>query len=176
MSEGRPRSRFGFVGAVKRKQLPPLSHLHGGPTMDCRQALVLILSLLSGSVGCSHLPSSPTASADASKEQDKPKRQPKPATCVALAQLREREAEEPNRQAPDRDRCRDEARQESQQALTIDPRYLPALQGLAHYYDANGDHDRAVATYEKAVQLYPKGAGVWSRLGMKHRPHDVRGR
>jgi tetratricopeptide (TPR) repeat protein len=129
---------------------------------------VLILGLLSCQLGCSHLPSSPTASADASKEPDKPKRQPKPATCVALAHLREREADEPNRQPADRDRCREEARQEYQQALTIDPRYLPALQGLAHFQDVNGDHERAVATYQKALQLYTKEAAVWYELGMSH--------
>jgi tetratricopeptide (TPR) repeat protein len=134
--------------------------------MDCRKTLVLVLALVSGSVGCSSMPSAPTNSAHAAAQQDKPKRQPKPATCVALARLREREAEEAQRTQPDRDRCRDEARQEYQQALQIDPNYLPALQGLAHFHDVCGDHERAVAAYEKALQLHPKEAGLWYELGM----------
>jgi tetratricopeptide (TPR) repeat protein len=139
--------------------------------MDCRKSLVLALGLFASSLGCNLLPQSPsgpTTTAENSADKEKPKRQPKPDTCVKLAVMREQTAEDPKLAPAERDKARDDARIEYQQALSIDPGYLPALQGLARLFDAMKDHEKAVATYQKALQLYPKDAAIWYELGMSH--------
>jgi tetratricopeptide (TPR) repeat protein len=150
--------------------------------MDCRTWRFAALGLLLGSWGCSNSPSLPVANKDgpingpmsmvqlppdAKKEPEGPPRQPKPATCVALADLRMQTAL--TRTSPaERTRIYDEARRAYQQALKLDPNYLPAYKGLAGLYESIEDHNRAVETLRQAAQTNPRDGEVWYLMGMCH--------
>ncbi len=103
--------------------------------------------------------------------EDGPKRNPKPATCVAYADLQANAAAEPGRTAADRDQRRDQARRAYQQALKTDPNYQPAYAGLGSLYEAVGDHERAVSTFRKGLEIHPKDSDLWFQLGMCQARH-----
>src|SRR5947207_9883906 len=145
--------------------------------MDCRATLLLTAGLACGVLGCDHgkaLPLTAEAippNARIQKDVDLPKRSPKPATLVAMAEFREREAKRADISPVDQERLRTEARKAYQQALDTDPKFLPAGRGLAHLYMTTGDHERAVATYRKAVKDYPREAALWHELGLCYDSH-----
>jgi tetratricopeptide (TPR) repeat protein len=125
-------------------------------------------------MGCTHETTQqfvnppPSMPAEVKKEADLPKRMPKPTTCVAFGEFDEKAALEPNRSSADKERLLDQARRAYQQALELEPNYLPALKGLARVYIARNDEQRVVATFQQAIKLYPKDAGLVLELGMWH--------
>lgn len=145
--------------------------------MDCRASLLLTAGLACGVLGCDHGKALPLTAAGVpqgatiQKDVDLPKRTPKPATCVAMAECREREASREGITPVEQEELRTGARKAYQQALEIDPKYLPAARGLAHLYMTTGDHERAVATYQKALKDHPKEAALWHELGLCHNTH-----
>jgi tetratricopeptide (TPR) repeat protein len=148
--------------------------------MYCRVSVVLALALVSGAVGCTPqetLPLVPPGTvveppAQSSTADGEGKRMPRPATCLAAGQFREHEAECPDVPPAVKEQLREQARKAYQQAIAIDPNYLPAQRALAHLYETLGDYEHAVATYEKVVQGHPKEAPVWYDLGMCHGRHQ----
>jgi tetratricopeptide (TPR) repeat protein len=163
--------------------------------MDCRKVLLpLVLATLTVNAGCQSLGSNanspvtglnstpPSAAATGTpvvpppgvvpvvaKETDGPKRQPKAATCVAGGQFIEREALAAPRLGPlEKQQMFDRARRAYQQALSIDPSYMPAYTSLAHLYVELGDNERAMATFQKGLQKNAKYAPLWFDLGMYH--------
>jgi len=142
--------------------------------MDCRNCLVVALSLAVGAAGCSGLRSQPQPTAttqvavEVTKEKDLPPRTPKAATCVAFGNFSERECSDPKMSAADREKKLDQARKAYQQALDIDSHSVPAAQGLARVYAQLGDQERAVSTYRQAIQKNPKEAALWYDLAMCH--------
>ena len=60
---------------------------------------------------------------------------------------------------------REKARRAYQQALAIDPQYLPAYESLASLYNDLKDHSHAVAIYRKAAQMFPNEPRVFYELG-----------
>jgi tetratricopeptide (TPR) repeat protein len=141
--------------------------------MDCRKSLVLALGLASGSLGCiGSLPWLRPAGdqrpepVQVTREKDLPRRLPHASTCVAFGQYREKEAAFPDVPADQRQRMLEQARKAYQQALEIDPNYLPAYTCLARLYGTLGEQGRAVATFEKALKGHPKDASVWYEFGM----------
>src|SRR5262245_22780340 len=110
--------------------------------MDCRTLRLAVLGFALGNWGCGQSPTLPLAQTDpptspmvmqqrardAKKEADGPPRQPKPATCVALAVLREQTASTMKLSA-ERTAVLEEARRAYQHALKLDPHYLPAYKG-----------------------------------------------
>ena len=94
--------------------------------------------------------------------------EPKPETSVAFAHLREREAEEANRTPAQQQELREQARMTYQTVLAKDPNFVPALSGLADLYEKVGDHEKAVATYEKATEAAPEDPVVWYELALCH--------
>jgi tetratricopeptide (TPR) repeat protein len=145
--------------------------------MDCRGSLVLTWGLLVAVGGCAHNKAAeqplvksdaPPANAEIHKAEDLPKRKPHPATLVSFGDVYVRGANEPWRGPSDKEQMLDQARKSYQQAIKIDPKYVPAHLALARLYDVTEDHDRAVASYRKALELKPKDAGLWYDLGMCH--------
>lgn len=149
--------------------------------MDCHKLRLTALGLVLGCWGCNKATTLPLASPppaalaaaaepispDAKKEPEGPPRQPKPSTCVAFAVLREQTASA--RESPaERTELLDQARRAYQQALKLDPQYLPAIKGLARLYEAIQDHDRAVDTYQRGLQAHPRDAELYHQLGMCH--------
>jgi tetratricopeptide (TPR) repeat protein len=132
--------------------------------MDCRRTLVVALGLLAAAGGC--LPSAglSTVSSDA----DHPKKQPKPATLIALGRLSEEAASDPKNGPAEQERLRDQARQSYQDALKLDPNNLDAFTCLAYLYTTMNDHEHAIATYARAVKSHPKNAALYHAYGMCH--------
>lgn len=149
--------------------------------MDCHKLRLAALGFVLGCWGCNKATTLPLASPptpamaaaaepigpDAKKEPEGPPRQPKPSTCVAFAVLREQTAAA-RESAAERTELLDQARRAYQQALKLDPKYQPALTGLARLYETIQDHDRAVETYHRGIQAYPQDASLWHHLGMCH--------
>jgi tetratricopeptide (TPR) repeat protein len=152
--------------------------------MDCRKTLGLGLCLLLGAAGCSHnvavAPSMPPAQANNSpapatvemlppgavvrKAADQPQRTPKASTCVAYGDWASSEANAADVSDTLRQEKREKARKAYQQALAIDPQYLPAYESLASLYGNLKDHTHAVATYRKAAEMFPKEPRVYYEL------------
>jgi tetratricopeptide (TPR) repeat protein len=101
------------------------------------------------------------------KEPELPKRPPLPGTVVALARIKERDADK-SKDAAEQMKLYDDARQIYQQALTVDPAYRDAIQGLARVYSHMDNYTRALEVYQKALDKNPKDHGLWYDLGMCH--------
>ncbi len=145
--------------------------------MECRirghvPTLLLALGLTMGGLGCIQSSTQTTATVlpqGASVSKAAPaKRNPKPATCVAWAVCRERQAEkEANNPALKRN-LYDEATLAYKQALEIDPEHISAYAGLARIYMQQGQFATALETYNEALQKKPKEAALWFDLGICH--------
>jgi tetratricopeptide (TPR) repeat protein len=143
--------------------------------MDCRKYLVAALTLLGGVAGCSSRQPTPppsakvqTAAAKPSIEENLPKKTPKAATCVAYGVFSEREAAATQLNPVEREKKLDMARRAYEQAVSIDPSSLPAIQGLARVHLQLGDQERAISVYRQALKKLPKEASLWYDLGMCH--------
>jgi tetratricopeptide (TPR) repeat protein len=137
--------------------------------MDCRKSLVLALGLL-GTAGCvsPSAPSAPTPVA-AEKAKDVPRHPPKNAeSCVAIANYLAAEASGKPAGSAEQERLYDQARREYQQAIDVDPNYMPTYHALGQLYTTIGDHSNAVSAYRKGLDKRPKEAPLWFDLGMCH--------
>ncbi len=103
---------------------------------------------------------------DGEIHKDLPKRTPLPETCVKYGAWHEHEALAPGRSPLQQEQMRDQARKLYQQALGIDPKYLPASLALAHLYASMGQPERAISTYRKALETHQQAAILWYELGM----------
>jgi len=136
-------------------------------TMDCRRTALLALCVLGGVWGCT--PGSGALVADSSrkdKHADVAKRPPRAATCVAMGEYREQGSQDPGFPAGEQAKLREEARMSYQEALRVDPNYVPAYRSLARLYASIGDHGRAVATFEEGLKRQPKDAPLHYDYGM----------
>jgi Flp pilus assembly protein TadD len=146
--------------------------------MDCRRGLWLALGLW-GAAGCQHAaqgvatnapaPAAVTAPAEtvvSRKFDDGPKKLPKAETCVKYGDFQAGEACTSSYSPSRRDIHRQEARNAYQRALEVDPKCVPAQQGLARLDAAWKDYPRALARYQKALKEAPKNAALWFEMGM----------
>ncbi len=145
--------------------------------MDCRKPLVVTLGLLCGLTGCNLTNPTPTASVSPpppssqiaalppKKETDLPKKSPQAATCVAYGNFAADEARHADNPIL-AEQQRDTARKAYQQALAIDPKCLPAYQGLTALYVAMNDYKHATATYQDALRRFPKEPSLYYEIGM----------
>ncbi len=70
-------------------------------------------------------------------------------------------------------RANDMARDELQQALAINPRYVSALHNLGNLAEQLGDRDQAAACFEKCLEIDPGNESALARLAETHRfVHD----
>lgn len=142
--------------------------------MDCRRWLLCAGGLLSACSGCvtqhgavTPGPTNPPPVVS-KKDEDLPKRTPKAATCVAFGNYRADDAENEKVPSTTRHQMQEQARLSYQQAISIDPSYLPAYLGLGNLYIAEENYQRALETYNKGLQKQPKSADLWDALGMLH--------
>jgi tetratricopeptide (TPR) repeat protein len=163
--------------------------------MDCRISLILGLAVgvLGGSAGCTPSVFSRKATTEPAQqvsqkepasspapekvpekvvkkgiEKELPKRTPKAATCVAFGDFRLRESKNGTRTPEQQHSMRDQAKKAYQQALRIDPKCVEAHRGLAQVYAADNEVENAISTYQGAVRVAPKDAGLWFDLGIMH--------
>jgi len=145
--------------------------------MDCRAPLFVALLGIVGAAaaGCTPqgmgLTSSSSRSDTSAAVSSEAKRIPKAATCVAAGNFHEQQAEGPEVAPADQMQLRETARKAYQQAISIDPDYAPAYQALAHLYEVLGDHQYALATFQKILQKRPKEGALWYDLGMCQSQH-----
>jgi tetratricopeptide (TPR) repeat protein len=100
------------------------------------------------------------------KETQYPKREALPQTWVAVGELCEAKAGEPNASQPERIASLDEARKAYQKAIDIDPKSAPAYIHLANLYLRKDDPERAIDVYQRGLQQSPKSAAMWYEQGM----------
>ena len=143
--------------------------------MDCRASLLVGLGLLAGAVGCTPTSQSvrppdtqftETETPVESKPKLKGKRQPTPEACVKFGDFALKESASPGRSEAEQRQMLDQARRAYQQALQINSKYVPAHRGLAQVYLAEGDHDRAVSSYQASLKVFPRQPLLWFDLGM----------
>ncbi len=139
--------------------------------MDCRLSFFLAFGVAWGCGGCVGADKRLAPPAEppphlVKKEASGPKRAPKASTMTAWAACKAAEADKPDLPAADQEKLRDEARKAFQQALQIDPQYVPAFQGLAKLNVDMGDFNRALEIYRKALDKHPKAAALWFDLGI----------
>ncbi len=154
--------------------------------MDCRRTLGLGVCLLIGAVGCAGqkpmVPVVPPAQASKAppavehvslnalppgavvKPLELPKKTPQPATCVAAGDFNAKEAAAETSATARREK-QETARKAYEQAISLDPHYLPAYLSLARFEVALKDHTDAEATYSKAARLSPKEPRVFFEMG-----------
>ncbi len=102
------------------------------------------------------------------KESDRPRKTPHASTCVAGGDFFAQQALTPDIGETAKTANQEKARKAYQQALSIDPHCLAAYESLAALYVAMKDHSHAVATYQKAAQIFPNEPRVFYELGMCH--------
>ncbi len=151
--------------------------------MECRRMFWLGLWLLGGALGCTHqgttnplLSSNPSPEAGSTRkladgtvirtEPDPPKRAPNAATCATYGDWFAQAALEPGVGQAKAQQLRDTALKAYQQALQIDPKYLPGYRSMARLYWDLDDPAHATQMYQKAVQLYPNDASLWYEMGL----------
>ena len=143
---------------------------------------VRLCALLLLAVGCQHqagtMPSpgplspnvAPPQAIDPSqikKVSAKPKDLP-PQVLVSSADFKAGEAATAE-DAPERQQqIRELARQDYEKAIKLNPKYVPAYQGLARLYVAMHESEQAIETYQKALQIESKNAALWYELAMYH--------
>ncbi len=147
--------------------------------MDGRGALQLSLCLLIAAAGCQHevmsVPgSAPHSSSPANLDPSQIKKASvetkdlPPSVLVSYGNFEAGEAFA-ERTGPDRQQLLCEsARTDYEKALSLDPKCVPAYQGLARLYTHMHDLPLAVETYQKALKLAPHDASLWFELGLCH--------
>lgn len=145
--------------------------------MDGRAAFRMSVCLLIASAGCQHqvmnLPnptsgSSPAVSPgsfQAKKTPAKSKELP-PAVLVSYASFQASEAFAAATEPDRRQTLCDAARTTYEKALSIDPKCVPAYQGLARLYTNSNELPLAVEAYQKALKIAPNNAAVWFEMGL----------
>ncbi len=145
--------------------------------MDCRRGLWVALGLW-GAAGCRHAAPgvatnaptpavvAPAEPVVARKVEDGPKKIPRAETCVKYGDYQAGEACSSNYSPSQQDAIRQKARKAYQQALEVDPKCLPAQQGLARLAVDAEDYPKALAGYQKALKTSPQNAALWFEMGM----------
>jgi len=64
------------------------------------------------------------------------------------------------------------AEEMAKKALSLDDSLAAAYSLLGHVYSGRGEHEKAIAEYERALELDPNGADSFGRLGMGYRFAD----
>ncbi|MFO0866058.1 MAG: tetratricopeptide repeat protein, partial [Gemmataceae bacterium] len=154
--------------------------------MDGRTTLACVLGLFLAGAGCVHTNSSsttpPPATPQASPAElsslpqstfpEDPahggKRLPKSSTVVAMAAMKEREAEKLEKDPDLQFKVRDQSRVLYQEALKLDEKNLDAYTGLIRIYAHQGDVAKAREMIQRGIATYPKEAGFWVESARIH--------
>jgi pentatricopeptide repeat protein len=155
--------------------------------MDGRTTLACVLGLFMAGAGCVHTNSSTTSATPPATPQASPaelaslpqstfpddpahggKRLPKASTVVAMAAMKEREAEKLDKDPDLQFKVRDQSRVLYQEALKLDERNLDAYTGLIRIYGHQGDVAKAREMIQRGSAMYPKEAGFWIESARIH--------
>src|SRR5205085_9739412 len=89
----------------------------------------------------------------------------KPKTAYTMGVLGEQMAADPARPPAEHQALHAQARQSFLFAVDLDPKYLDAHLALARSFEGTGEHDQALAAYQKAVTQVPNKAALWYEYG-----------
>jgi tetratricopeptide (TPR) repeat protein len=144
--------------------------------MNGHKCLVLAFGLLTAAGGCAGLDKSQAdkqpamtqmTDQDSSKKgPDGPRKAPTATMCVAAGDYFMNNARNLASAPALQEKEYDKARKEYQQAIHLDPKLMPAYEGLANLYLTLDDFDHALATYKKALQITPTNHAFWNEMGM----------
>jgi tetratricopeptide (TPR) repeat protein len=135
--------------------------------MDCRTTLLMAMAFSLCASGCLH-PEKPPATPAAEVPVSRSGPEQACTALVALATLKESQAQDAGLTDEQQVRLRDEARQAYKEAVRLEPTNLVALRGLARINTQTGNYDLALETYKKALAVYPKNADLWTDRGQYH--------
>jgi tetratricopeptide (TPR) repeat protein len=136
--------------------------------------LALAVGLAASCAGCvtetKTVPVSPEtlAKMPGIKEAEAPKREPQANTWLALGQLHETRAGDPQKAPFEQAESRDEARKAYQKAIELNPKNSDAYVCLANLYLKQEDAERALTVYQRGLQLNPNAAALWYEQGLVH--------
>lgn len=155
--------------------------------MDGRTTLACVLGLFMAGAGCVHTNSNTTSGTAPATPHASPaevsalpqstfpddpahggKRLPKASTVVAMAAMKEREAEKLNKDPDLQFKVRDQARVLYQEALKLDEKNLDAYTGLIRIYGHLGDTAKSGEMIQRGMAMYPKEAGFWVESARIH--------
>jgi tetratricopeptide (TPR) repeat protein len=155
--------------------------------MDRRRLLCVGVLAAAGIVGCARhnvveTPDAYTsaeaqaAEAPRSAQAAAPQRRPapqeprqfdaKPASLTQLADVQSQVALDDRRAQEDRSNAQQLAKQNYRHAMQLDPRYLPAYEGMARLCSDLGEHEQAVFALDSALARFPQSASLWYERGM----------
>jgi Tfp pilus assembly protein PilF len=133
--------------------------------VGCQHSVVTVPNM--GTLTTANAPQTPSDIA-VTKAPPKPAKDLPPPVLVSSGDFKSGEALTADIPPAQRQQIWEMARQDYEKALKLDPKYVPAYQGLARLYTSMQDPRRAVETYQKALQIAPNNAAVWYELGMCH--------
>lgn len=147
--------------------------------MEARGALQISMCLLIAAAGCQHQVMTLTGSAPESSSVGKPdpsqiKKAPAkakdlpPSVLVSYGNFEAGEAFAERTGPERRQQLCESARLDYEKALSLDPKCVPAYQGLARLYTNMRDLPLAAETYQKTLKLAPNNASLWYELGLCH--------
>lgn len=131
--------------------------------MDRRNLRWLLCGLFAATCGCTH-PIAMMRSYKSTADQDAVVH--KAPTYEAYANLQAQSAFSPDRSDQEKAQFREEAKLAYLKAIEVDAKFIPAYIGLARLQVRSEDHAGAIGTYNKALKLAPKEAGLWYELGL----------
>jgi len=145
-------------------------------TMDGRMSACVLLGLALFTSGCvttteqkvtfPNPGEKPVVPASALK--DEAKKPAPPRLLIAVAEMKENDAELVKDQPEKQARLRDEARRAYQDIVKAEPNNIAAYRGLARIYVRMGDYERAEQTFKKAVARQPRDVHLWFDMGMMY--------
>lgn len=91
-----------------------------------------------------------------------------PRVWVSAGDFKAGEAADPDKTPDSRQQIRELARADYEEALKLDPKCVPAYQGLARLAMSTRATQLAIETYQKALRIAPNNAQLWYELGMCH--------
>jgi tetratricopeptide (TPR) repeat protein len=142
--------------------------------MEGRGYLRLSVCLLIAAAGCQQEVVSPNSAPTSfmsivepkiKKPSDKPK-DLSPSVLVSYGNFEAGEAFSDRTEPDRRQQLCESARVDYEKALTLDPKCVPAYQGLARLYRTMRDLPLAVENYQKALKLTPTSAPLWYELSL----------
>jgi hypothetical protein len=108
----------------------------------------------------------PTPDTVRGTQGNEPKKQPQAMTCVDLGQKCCEQAGDKTRDEAARRDWYHKALINYKQALDIDPKCEPALIGMGRVYKKQGEMEKALAAFDRAVKLNANSAAAWYEMGM----------
>jgi tetratricopeptide (TPR) repeat protein len=136
--------------------------------MDCRTRFLRSAVMALGLFAAWGLQAQAAPLANLLSKKQEPKATPKAPTLVAFALCQEIDAEASALNSSQKQNLLDGARANYQKAVEVDPTHLPAYTGLARVYTNMNHNDKALETYHRALQKFPKTGSLWFDLALCH--------